>query len=129
MENVFILTNNPNVAELSYEKLLVDGDFEAVLIKARDLIQDGYSLISHPLGASSRMLLSPYRSLLMKKQTLSLSEQSLTLIENSIDTYRKMTAKRKPDNDNASDYAMVDKVLLMSTIKENVCFEGIVGGN
>ncbi len=119
---VKILTNNPLVADLDYELLSVEGDYEAVLMKARDLIQEGYRLISHPLGGSSRMMLSPYRSFLMKEESLPLSEQSLSLIEESIITYRKMTEKRKVDNDNASDYALVDKMLLMSTINENACF-------
>ncbi len=68
------------------------------------------------------MMLSPYRSFLIEKQSLALSDESLNLIEESIITYRKMTEKRKVDNDNAGDYAMVDKMLLMSTIEESACF-------
>lgn len=120
MNNLIVLTNNPDLADIKLEKIEVDGDFEKVLLRARDLVHQGYRLISHPLSASSRMFLSPYRSLLMLKQSLPLSEESLALVENGILTYRTMTKKRKPDTDNANDYKMVDKNLLISTLSENM---------
>ncbi len=41
-------------------KVLLD-----VLIKVRDLVHEGVELVSHPLGASIRMLFSPYRSIVV----------------------------------------------------------------
>ncbi len=60
-----IVTNNPLV-KLELENLyFVEGSYEDVLIKVRDLIYEGIELISHPLGASMRMLYSPYRSIIV----------------------------------------------------------------
>ncbi len=62
--NYRIVTNNPNVKGVYEELLFVDGTFLEVLINVRDLVHQGYELISHPLGSSIRTMYSPYRSII-----------------------------------------------------------------
>jgi hypothetical protein len=54
-----IITNNPNVV-LKYENVIfIEGTVEDVLVKTRNLVQIGNSLITHPLPASIRMMYTP----------------------------------------------------------------------
>ena len=63
--NYLIVSNNPLV-RLDFENMIfVEGSYEDVLIKVRDLVYEGVELISHPLTASMRMLYSPYRSIIL----------------------------------------------------------------
>lgn len=98
--------------------LFIDGGFEDVLIKVRDFVHSGYELVSHPLGASIRMLYSPYRSILISDKKENLNPIYLETIENSIENYRKHMQLRKPDITNSNDYSIIDSELLESAIKE-----------
>jgi len=53
----------------------IDGSVEQVLIRVRDLVHEGYELITHPLPASLRIMFSPYRSVIIgqKKGSTDLS--------------------------------------------------------
>jgi hypothetical protein len=64
-----IVTNNPLVQNKYTDNVLyIDGNVEQTLIKVRDMVYEGYELISHPLPASLRMLFSPYRSIVIGKK-------------------------------------------------------------
>ncbi|MGM0396640.1 MAG: GrdX family protein [Bacillota bacterium] len=118
-QDVLIVTNNPLLGNELGEILRVDGDFESVLLEVRDLVYEGHELISHPVGASIRMLFSPYRSILVGPRTSEIQEVYALTIENGIDTYRRSTSNRKVDHVNADDYARVDLELLEVAIKEH----------
>ena len=113
-----IITNNPNLQDIKAKINFVEGSFEDVLIKARDLVHGGYELISHPLGASLRMFFSPYRSILLTDKISDINESYILTIENSIENYRKHMKERNPDLENKEDYALIDKELLKSSIEE-----------
>ena len=75
IDTIYVVTNNPLFFESEFRTFRtkkVDGSFEDVLLLVRDMVHQGYELISHPLGASIRMMYSPYRSILVgeKKDTL-----------------------------------------------------------
>lgn len=114
-----IITNNPNIVDNQSRVNFVEGDFEDVLIKVRDLVHSGYELISHPLGASLRMFFSPYRSILVGDKASDPNEIYIQMIENSIENYRKHMKERNPDLENKEDYAFVDEELLRSSIEEH----------
>ena len=114
-----IVSNNPNI-KMSYSQTnFVEGSFEDVLLKARDLVHSGYELISHPLGASLRMFFSPYRSIILGDKIVGVDEMHVQMIENSIENYRKHMKERKPDQENKEDYALIDEELLKSSIEEH----------
>ena len=113
-----IVTNNPLV-KLELENLyFVEGSYEDVLIKVRDLIYEGIELISHPLGASMRMLYSPYRSIIVGGKNKTIDLYHIETIENSILNYRKNLKFRKVDWANRDDYALIDSELLKSTLSD-----------
>lgn len=113
-----IVTNNPKVKSTYSEVIFVEGSFEDVLVKARDFVHLGYKLINHPIGASLRMLFSPYRSIIIGKKQQKADDIHIAIIENSIENYRKHMEVRMPDIKNSGDYAMIDSVLLKSSLDE-----------
>lgn len=119
-----IVTNNPQVIE-SYDNVLsVEGGYEEVLMEVRDKVYEGYDLITHPHGASLRMMFGPYRSILIGNNKNNINEFNVTIIENSIETYKKHMEVRKPDIKNAEDYAFIDAQLLESSVTEHERFCG-----
>lgn len=113
-----IITNNPTVKSNYKEVIFIDGTFEDVLFKVRDLVHKGYELISHPLGASIRMIFSPYRSIIIGKKSKEINETHIEIIENSILNYKNLTKNRKVDTSNNEDYAFIDSELLKSALDE-----------
>lgn len=112
-----IITNNPLVKNEYDNAKYINGSFLDVLISIRNMIHNGHVLISHPLGASVRMLFSPYRSIVVGERVGDINLFSLEIIENSIINYRKHMENRDVDYKNAHDYSIVDKELLISTLK------------
>lgn len=114
-----IITNNPIIRDNFDNVIFIEGGFLDVLIKVRDLVYTGHELINHPLGASIRMMFSPYRSIMVGEKTSTNNQYFMETIENSIINYKKHMEVRLVDNNNNEDYATIDKDLLMSAIREN----------
>jgi hypothetical protein len=114
-----IVTNNPKVKSTYSDVIFVEGSFEDVLVKARDFVHSGYKLINHPLGASLRMLFSPYRSIIIGEKQQKAEDMHIETIENSIENYRKHMETRMPDIKNSADYALIDSELLKSSLDEH----------
>jgi len=113
-----IATNNPLVKKKADNLCFVEGSYEDVLIKVRDLVYEGVELVSHPLGASMRMLFSPYRSIILGQKSKTINPFHVEIIENSIINYRKNLEARKVDWVHGDDYALIDNELLKSTFKD-----------
>ncbi len=113
-----IVTNNPLVKDKYSQIIFVDGGFEDVLIKTRDLVHSGHELINHPLGASIRMFFSPYRSIIVGSKTTDIVDEHISIMESSIISYRMQMENRKPDVENNEDYALIDSKLLDSSVDE-----------
>lgn len=113
-----IITNNPAVAETKENVLFVDGSSEETLIKVRDLVHEGYELISHPLAASLRMMFSPFRSVILGKKSEQMDAFSVEIIEDSIIKYKRHMDFRKRDTANSDDYKMIDLILLEAALQE-----------
>src|SRR5699024_3104125 len=103
-----IVTNNPTVKSNYQEVIFVDGRFLDLLFHVRDLVHKGYELISHPLGASIRIMYSPYRSIIVGNKLDEINIGHIEIIENSIENYKKTMEGRKPDMVNSEDYALID---------------------
>lgn len=117
MKNI-IITNNPLAKKELDNVYFVEGSFEDVLVKVRDLVHSGHELISHPLGASIRMLFSTYRSIIVGEKKQAINDLEIEIIESSIINYKKHMDLRNQDKKNANDYAMIDFDLLQSTLKD-----------
>ena len=113
-----IVTNNPLIKKESDKVYFVKGDYEDVLVKVRDLVYEGVELVSHPLGASMRMLFSPYRSIVLGKKNSLIDFFHIETIESSIINYRKSLEFREVDWVHADDYALLDNELLKSALKD-----------
>lgn len=112
-----IITNNPLVKEEFDDVRFIEGSFLDVLIEVRNLVHEGCELISHPLGASIRMLFSPYRSIIVGQKNEKIDPFYVETIENSIINYKKNMKFRKVDTENGDDYALIDKELLKATLE------------
>lgn len=113
-----LITNNRLMEEVSMQQVFVNGSALDVLIKTRDYIHLGHSLISSPIGASIRMLLSPVKSIIISSDVQSPNEYSLLQIEAAIEKYQMITDNRGEDTKNSSDYEQVDRELTMAAIDE-----------
>lgn len=113
-----IVTNNLLVKEKYSQIIFVDGGFEDVLIKTRDLVHSGHELINHPLGASIRMFFSPYRSIIVGSKTTDIVDEHVSIMESSIINYKMQMENRKSDIENSEDYALIDSSLLDSAVEE-----------
>ena len=60
-----LITNNDLMNDFEGEKIFVNGSAWDVLVQTRDYIHKGHRLISSPIGASIRMLLSPIKSIII----------------------------------------------------------------
>ncbi|MGI6684151.1 MAG: GrdX family protein [Bacillota bacterium] len=113
-----IITNNPAVKEKYENVLFIDGSVEETLIKVRDMVHQGYELVSHPLAASLRMIYSPYRSVILGKRESKVDFLYAEIIEDSIIKYKRHTDHRKKDIANSDDYQAIDLILLESALSE-----------
>lgn len=113
-----IITNNPLIPQKYEDVLWMDDSVEKVLIKIRDLVYEGYELVSHPLPASLRMLFSPYRSVIIGQKNEKVNFEHAQIIENSIMKYKKHMDTRKTDEATRDDYKKLDLLLLESAVEE-----------
>lgn len=115
----YVVTNNPMVRDNYKNIIFVEGSYRDILVKVRDLVHSGHELINHPLGASIRMLYSPYRSILVGEKIDVDNQYFIEVIESSIENYNKHMEVRQPDTVNSNDYALIDKELLKSALDEH----------
>lgn len=118
-KDYLIITNNPKVRESFTNSVYLESTLEELLVKVRDMVHQGHELITHPLGASIRMMFSPYRSVLVSSDQKEFNEFHVSIAENSIEDYRKNTFNRKTDYQHKNDYAMIDIQLLNEAINEH----------
>lgn len=116
--NYQIVTNNSTVKSGYEDVIFVEGGFQDVLLRVRDLVHMGFELINHPLGASSRIFFSPYRSIIVREKWEKANSTHVEVIENSIDNYKKHMGIRNADMANSEDYALIDNELLKSSLEE-----------
>lgn len=124
----FILTNNSLVAEEfgnSHDVHFIDGKFMDVLIKARDLINAGAVLLTHPLYGSVKPNETPFRSLLLQHGKSGAEDlpaaadpDSVRLIGNAISAFEKFIDKKEvTDPQLLEDFEVVDLSLLRSAVE------------
>ena len=124
----FILTNNSLAAEefsATHDVRYIDGKLIDVLIAARDLINEGAVLLSHPLYGSVKPNETPYRSLLLHLTNsstdsgcASVDPESVRLIGNAVSVCDKFIAKKETTDPRLlQDFQVVDLSLLKSAME------------
>ncbi|NDI78692.1 hypothetical protein DYH56_11930 [Psychrilyobacter piezotolerans] len=96
----------------------IEGTSREVLEKVRDLVHEGFELMTHPLGASLRMMFSPCFSVVVKEKQGEFNYFHTEIIESSIEKYNQHMEVREEDVENSKDYAVVDYKLLESALGE-----------
>lgn len=124
-EKVFtIITNNPLVKSkntLTKNTILFFTDLDEVLLKARDLIHQGYNLVTHPLAGSVKPWSNPYRTIILEADD-QLNLRSLEIMESSLQKYNQFKEdleKNPSKNLNEAikkDYQLIDYDLIKELI-------------
>lgn len=88
-----IVTNNDYVRDKyknDFNIVYVDktDDYTGVLFKARDMIHEGYKLLTHPLSGSVKPNETPFKTIILEKGT-GLDQDGLIIIEEAIGTINK----------------------------------------
>ncbi len=113
-----VVTNNPLVKDKFNNTYFVESTSKDLLEKVRDLVHAGHELVTHPLGASLRMMFSPCFSVVLKMEKKDLNYFHTEIIEGSLEKYNQSMEVRKEDTKNAKDYAIIDYSLLESAFVE-----------
>ncbi|PAB61057.1 GrdX family protein [Anaeromicrobium sediminis] len=115
-----IISNNPMVKNEFENTIWVDGNPKDVLIKTRDLLHQDYELVTHPLNASIKMVLSPVKSIILRKIKENKDLFQLEVIEDSILKYDNLYIKNghRKRKEHYKDFAMIDYTLLKSGMEE-----------
>jgi len=113
-----IVSNNPMVKEKFDNVYFIEGTSRELLEKVRDLVHSGSELITHPLGASLRMMFSPCFTVVVKEKQGKLNNFHAEIIESSIEKYNQHMEVREEDVKNSKDYAVIDYKLLESALGE-----------
>lgn len=122
-----IISNNPKVkAELGTLKLEGTLDFSEeksymeILLKARDLIHLGHTLLTHPLSGSIKPSETPYKSIVLSEKKTGFDMQSMEIMEDSITLAQHMieSSRKRIYNDRIrNDFQLVDFSLVKTSLE------------
>lgn len=117
---MIIVTNNPLIVKDISNKNLIfkDCSYIEILKECRNLIHNGYELLSHPLYGSVKPNETPYRSIIIKEGK-ELDVNSLMLIEEAINTASKFQFNKKTPKWTQKvleDFQVIDFDIISNTI-------------
>ena len=115
-----IITNNPRVREHFSDRFEVhyyELAYKALLQKVRDMVQNGYRLLSHPLSGSVKPNETPYKSVMVSKDRGTTDAESVRIIEESIAACEKFAELDQVwTEDVLADFQMIDDTLIESAV-------------
>ncbi len=122
---MIVVTNNSEVKreyESKADLRFIEGGYRDVIVAVRDLVHQGYRLITHPLMGSLKPNETPYRSVALSSGGEELDIQSLGLIENAMaccDKFeeRPLRGMNAPE-ERLADFRLIDLSLLAGGLKE-----------
>lgn len=114
---VIVVSNNPLMKDVD-DVLFVEGSFHDVLVKVRDMVFEGYELVTHPLFASIGMMWSPFRSVILGERRDKSTEFELRTVEDALRSYDQVTEGRVHFPEHDRDYAWMDRSLYYSALEE-----------
>ncbi len=113
-----IISNNPRVRENCENVCYFECSAADILVVARDLVYEGYELVSHPMAASIRLIFSPYKSIILGRKTDRVNYSHAQVIEAGIEKYRLLMSARPFEDKNNTDYQNIEYILLKSALEE-----------
>lgn len=123
MEKVIIVSNNVMVSDAykdKHEMIFIKGTLLDVLIKSRDLVHLGHTLLTHPLMGSIKPNQTPYKTVaLSMKPSKQVDIDSLEYIENSISSvvkFLEMKPLRDWPESVLKDFRLIDYDLINNAI-------------
>lgn len=118
-----IITNNPIIKETygsSYKVDYEDVSYDDILIKIRNAVHRGASILTHPLYGSVKPKETPYRSVLMEMREGPVDMDSLLLIEQAIAAAGKFHNKSAGyDEATLGDCRVIDLSLMQGALGSN----------
>ena len=115
-----VITNNPLVKESfadTEDICYFEITYKDLLLKVRDMVFEGYELLSHPLSGSVKPGETPYKSVLISSKKENINMQSVKLIEQALETYKKFTDRTVGlREDVLNDFQTVDITLIESAL-------------
>lgn len=122
MNNRLIISNNKLVKEnlsTDFGVIFVDGTLLEIMERARDLVHQGYILLTHPLSGSIKPNQTPYKSIALEKRIGKVDFDSLVILEDSI-SRTKSLLKNKPTPDwpekYLEDFRIIDYDLIKNAL-------------
>jgi len=119
--NFFIVTNNQLVhKELKdiYQVEFIEGNHIEVLVKGRDYIHQGHTLLTHPLAGSVKPNETPYKTIAITTDKQELDLNSVEIISNSIQVCEKFSLNPKEYPEEVlEDFMEIDYSLIVNAIK------------
>lgn len=119
---MLIITNNPKFLGFEKEGYVVrylEEDYLSVLRATRDLVHQGYEVLTHPLYGSVKPYETVYRTIVLKEGD-KLNYDSVNLLENAIETAEKFYKTNKDwkwTADILDDFQVIDKDLIDNALE------------
>lgn len=124
MAKFIILTNNPLVRDSYGSRFPVEfreESAEAVLLRVRDRIHRGHTLLTHPLCGSVKPNETLFRSVMISEKAGALDEDSVILIEDALTVWRKFGKIRRNWREaEIRDFMLIDETLISSGIESAI---------
>ncbi len=123
-EKKLIVTNNPGLPVGKGIEIERVETLKEVLEETRDLVQQGYRLLTHPLAGSLKPWQNPYRSIVLAEGE-NLDYRSLEVLENALERYRSFARnKRTRESESMSedlkeDFSTIDRELIEELMIDN----------
>ena len=130
MGRMLLVTNNRTLCKRVKNVELVEGTSFDVLVRARNYIHKGWSLLTHPLYGNLRPYQHPFRSILLQAPSGALPSNvdtySLELIENAISIYdsckERILLVSSLADEMIDDYSFLDKELIKESLEKYSMF-------
>lgn len=113
----FRVESNKNLQEVIFKP---DEEFIDILKRVRDMIHEGYTLLTHPLTGSVKPYETPYKSIAVSAEKSRLDLDSLQIIEDAIVITQKFLndyEKRDFSERVYNDFRLIDYNLIASGVE------------
>lgn len=131
MRKMFIFISNNPLLEKKYKDdmriavdFLPDADFRDVIAQAKEYIEEGYHLMTHPLASNLKPMQCPYKSILLSSGREAFSKERdleiLTLSLNRVDAMTKGMMRPHWDERVLLDFQTIDLSVVDSAVQSSL---------
>ena len=123
--NFIAITNNTAFVEKyksEFDIIYHDVGLRGILVEVRNLVHDGYRILTHPLSGSVKPNETPLKTVFITKVKGTLDADSLSIIENAIITCDKFVSRKINYKNAMEDFQLVDMSLAESALPSLIAF-------